>query len=76
VMDEPDFQSGDFDIRYLDRHPDILADAGHDDDTLRAMAVAAALLEEDRRTRRSAARVTGGGEASVSRWKRAAGWRR
>jgi acetyl-CoA carboxylase, biotin carboxylase subunit len=77
VMDEADFQSGDIDIRYLDTHPDLLANAGHDEDTLRAMAVAAALLEEDRRTRRSAARVTGAGEtAGVSRWKRPSGWRR
>lgn len=50
VMDEPDFRSGNYDIRYVEAHPDLLRrDPG--DLARRAAAVAAALLEEAARLR-------------------------
>jgi acetyl-CoA carboxylase biotin carboxylase subunit len=77
VMDEPDFRAGTIDIKYLDKHEDLLA-AQPDEALLRAAALAAALLEEERRNQRGVPRVqasaatgTGGGSA----WRGRGGWR-
>lgn len=48
VMDEPDFHRGDFSIRYIEDHPDLLRDGAADWQT-RAAVVAAVLLEDGRR---------------------------
>jgi acetyl-CoA carboxylase biotin carboxylase subunit len=75
VMDEPDFRAGRLDIRYLDKHDDLLA-AQPDEALLRAAAVAAALLEEERRNQRAVPRVTASTAAAGSAWRgRAGGWR-
>jgi acetyl-CoA carboxylase biotin carboxylase subunit len=51
VMDEPDFRAGDITIRYLERHPDLLAEAG---EWAGEAALVAALLLEHRRGGRGA----------------------
>jgi pyruvate carboxylase len=56
VLAETDFRRGDVDIRYLEKHPEVLT-VGADEESLRAAAVAAALLEEQRRQRESVARI-------------------
>jgi acetyl-CoA carboxylase biotin carboxylase subunit len=71
VLQEADFRSGDFDIRYLAEHEDLM-DRAPDETALKATALAAALLAERERERRSVRRVDGGGR--VSRW-RDMGWR-
>ena len=73
VMDEPEFRAGATDIRYLERHPELLT-PDPDDDTLRAAALAAALLEDERRRKRAATRITRDAGAARSRW-RDTGWR-
>jgi acetyl-CoA carboxylase biotin carboxylase subunit len=67
VMREPDFCAGAFDIRYIDRHPDLLE---HDADPVRERlaALAAALLAERSRSRKVVRRAENGAG-------RAAGWR-
>jgi acetyl-CoA carboxylase biotin carboxylase subunit len=52
VMDEPDFASGDFSIRYLEEHPELLEPDEADEEVL-AAALAAALLEDEHRRRRA-----------------------
>src|SRR5215213_2811101 len=52
VMDEPDFRAGRLDIKYLEKHEQLLA-APPEEDALRMAALAAALLEEERREKRS-----------------------
>ncbi|HSJ07092.1 MAG TPA: acetyl-CoA carboxylase biotin carboxylase subunit [Longimicrobiales bacterium] len=72
VMAEPDFREGNFTIRYLEEHPDILTDAAGDE-FLKLAALSAALLEDETRAMRGATRMrrdSGG----VSRW-RDTGWR-
>jgi acetyl-CoA carboxylase biotin carboxylase subunit len=66
VMDEPDFASGDFSIRYLEEHPELLEPEEADDDVL-AAALAAALLEDEHRRRR-APRIGGAAGRSPSAW--------
>ena len=56
VMAEPDYRAGRFDIRYLETHADLL-NGVHDDQELRAAAVAGALLEAERRSRRAVRRI-------------------
>jgi acetyl-CoA carboxylase biotin carboxylase subunit len=73
VMMEPDFRAGTIDIRYLERHPDILA-ANGDGDADAVAALAAALLEEERRGLRAPARVTAR-QSGRGGW-RDCGWRR
>jgi acetyl-CoA carboxylase, biotin carboxylase subunit len=73
VMDEPDFRSGDFSIRYLEEHEQ-LASAALPVGTLRLAAVAAALLEEESRARRSARRMLPADAGARSAW-RDLGWR-
>jgi acetyl-CoA carboxylase biotin carboxylase subunit len=64
VMAEPDFQAGRLDIRYIEKHPQLLADAG-DEESARLAALAAALLEEEQRGRRSVRRPTVPGAAAA-----------
>ncbi|MGH7475004.1 MAG: acetyl-CoA carboxylase biotin carboxylase subunit [Longimicrobiales bacterium] len=71
VMQEPDFRAGDIDIRYVDRHRELL-DFEPPAETLEAAAVAAALLEEAERQRRSVRRIPPA--PAGSGW-RARGWR-
>ncbi len=72
VMDEADFRSGSFSIRYLEQHPELVAltDSGC---ALRAAAVAAALLEEENRRLHRTLRIGDNGSNAISAW-RAAGW--
>jgi acetyl-CoA carboxylase biotin carboxylase subunit len=69
VMDEPDFVSGTFSIRYLDEHPELLQPDEADEEVV-AAALAAALLEDDVRRRRSP-RIGGSEGAGLSAWQRA-----
>jgi acetyl-CoA carboxylase biotin carboxylase subunit len=79
VLAEPDFRSGDIDIHYLEKHPQVLTPTLPEPE-LRRAALAAALLEDVRRSRGGSARPapSEGGEPSpaksVSRW-RDLGWR-
>ncbi len=75
VMDEPDFRAGKIDIRYLDKHPELLH-GGDSQELLQAAAIAAALLEEESRQRGTVTRSAGSGDggAGTSRW-RDLGWR-
>jgi acetyl-CoA carboxylase biotin carboxylase subunit len=59
VLAEPEFRAGTLDIRYVERHPELLQ-AASDEDTLRAAAIAAALLEAERRNLRAVRRVARG----------------
>ena len=72
VFAEPDFRSGNIDIKYLDKHPD-LANASPDKSLTRMAAIAAALLEEEDRQRRAVRRI-GETEATGSKAWRARGW--
>ncbi|MGK7311108.1 MAG: acetyl-CoA carboxylase biotin carboxylase subunit [Candidatus Longimicrobiales bacterium M2_2A_002] len=72
VLREPDFRAGDIDIKYLDKHPELL-DRNPGEKTLRAAALAAALLAEEERSRRAIRRIDGG-DGRTSRW-RDMGWR-
>ncbi|HUF12103.1 MAG TPA: acetyl-CoA carboxylase biotin carboxylase subunit [Longimicrobiales bacterium] len=74
VMREDDYRAGRIDIRYLDRHPELLAPA-RDAELEQSLALAAALLEEERRQHRRVRRVAepaSGGTRSA--W-RPGGWR-
>ncbi len=70
VMAEEDFRAGRLDIRYVEKHPDLL-EAKDSDAALRAAAVAAALLEDEDRRRRVVRRVETEGTAAAG-----GGWRR
>jgi acetyl-CoA carboxylase biotin carboxylase subunit len=70
VMDERDFQAGDFSIRYLEDHPDLL-DGTEEEDLIRAAAVTAALLEEEERGRLQVRAGPQEGTVGFSAWKRA-----
>jgi acetyl-CoA carboxylase biotin carboxylase subunit len=72
VLKEEDFRAGDLDIRYLEKHPDLL-EGTPDESGVRIAALAAALLAEEDRKRRAVQRLDGGG-AAPSRW-RDRGWR-
>jgi acetyl-CoA carboxylase biotin carboxylase subunit len=76
VMDEPDFRAGRLDIKYLEKHEAQLLAPAHDEETIRAAALAAALLEEERRHSKSVTRVQAGTSAGGSRWRGRAGWGR
>jgi acetyl-CoA carboxylase biotin carboxylase subunit len=69
VMDEPEFRSGDFSIRYLEEHPELL-DGEEPESELVAAEVAAALLEDEHRRTR-APRIGGDGGPVMSAWRRA-----
>ena len=72
VLDEADFRAGRIDIRYLELHEELL-DPEPEEESLRAVAVAAALLAEESRERRSLRRIGEDGPGT-SRW-RDMGWR-
>ncbi len=72
VMDEADFHSGSFSIRYLEQHPELL-ELADSEDALQAAAVAAALLEEEHRRLHRTARIGANGSTAISAW-RAASW--
>jgi len=69
VMEEPDYLSGDFSIRYLDEHAELLEPDEADDEVL-AAALAAALLEDEYRRRR-APRIGADGAHALTAWRRA-----
>jgi acetyl-CoA carboxylase biotin carboxylase subunit len=65
LLDDPSFQSGEFDIQFLDRRPDLLSPP-HDPGLATAIAVAAALAEDDaRRARRPSVADSGGRSSST-----------
>jgi acetyl/propionyl-CoA carboxylase alpha subunit len=68
VMDEADFRSGDFTIRYLEEHPDLL-EPDYPDDQLVPAAIAAAMLEDEHRRRR-APRMRMNSGSPMSAWRR------
>lgn len=70
VMREPDFRRGEFTIRYLEEHPDLLADA-RDDDALRDVAVAAAILEDSRTPATGSLGPSSAPDSGFSAWRRA-----
>jgi acetyl-CoA carboxylase, biotin carboxylase subunit len=72
VLREPDFRAGRLDIRYIDRHPELL-EREPSESTLQTCAVAAALLAEEERRLRAVRRVDTAAAGS-SRW-RDMGWR-
>jgi acetyl-CoA carboxylase biotin carboxylase subunit len=72
VLDEPDFAAGQIDIRYLERHDDLLG-SGTAEESVRAAALAAAMLAEEERQRSAVPRIDRDG-AGASRW-RDTGWR-
>ncbi len=78
VMAEEDFRAGRLSIRYLEEHAD-LVDGEHDEDGLRAAAVAAALLEEEDLRRHRSPRIGAadgagnGAHGAMSAWRRS-GW--
>jgi acetyl-CoA carboxylase biotin carboxylase subunit len=68
IMDEPDFRSGDFSIRYLEEHPELL-ERNDDEKIVQAAAIAAALLEDEHRRYR-APRIGDSGPQAISAWRR------
>lgn len=74
VMEEPDFRAGRVDIRYLEKHPELMTGEAPDD-LVRVAALAAAFLEEEERQRRAVRRIGGEAPAVASGWRRR-GWRR
>ncbi len=72
VFSEPDFRAGNIDIRYLDKHPQLL-NAEPSAELARTAAVVAALLEEEDRKRRAVRRI-GETETTGSKSWRTRGW--
>ncbi|MBT8397956.1 MAG: acetyl-CoA carboxylase biotin carboxylase subunit [Gemmatimonadetes bacterium] len=70
VMDEEDFQSGNLSIRYLEDHPDLVAES-EEPVVVKAAAVAAELLQEKERNRVKIQTIRAGGDGGFSAWKRA-----
>ena len=73
VFEEADFIAGDIDIRYVERHPDVVTREG-DEKALRALAVAAALLEDGQRMRTRVHRAAAPASSGADGWRRT-GWR-
>jgi acetyl-CoA carboxylase, biotin carboxylase subunit len=73
VLEEIDFREGRLDIRYIERHPELLQ-RDPSDAQLRSCAVVAGLLAEEERQRRSVQRTHTPGTSPPSRW-RDTGWR-
>ncbi|MCY1069619.1 acetyl-CoA carboxylase biotin carboxylase subunit [Nannocystis sp. RBIL2] len=71
-LDEPDFLAGDFSTRYIDKHPDLVAEHVPSEADARAIAAAAAVRAAESLSRGAS---TQGGEADVSAWRRSARWR-
>ena len=72
VFGEKDFRAGNIDIKYLEKHPELLT-AQPDEKLTRMAAVAAALLEEEDRQRRAVRRI-GETEATGSKAWRTRDW--
>ena len=76
VLDEADFKAGEISVRYLDRHPELVA-TGDGDWQARAAAVAATLLEHRTRVRGGELTLTPGpadqGTGDISEWRRRLG---
>lgn len=76
VLDEADFKAGDISVRYLDRHPALVA-TGDGDWQARAAAVAATLLEHGTRVRGGGLTLAPGpadqGTGDISEWRRRLG---
>ncbi len=72
VLKEADFRRGDIDIRYLDKHPELLKPEPPED-VARVAAVVAALLEEEDRQRRAVRRI-GETETTAAQGWRSRGW--
>jgi acetyl/propionyl-CoA carboxylase alpha subunit len=70
LLADPEFQRGDIDIQFLDRHPNLLAPAKSSDRML-DLAVAAALAEDEARRSRRPANASAE-PASPSEWARQA----
>ncbi len=68
VMEEEDFRAGEFTIRYLDEHPELVRDELSDEE-LEAAALAAALLEEEERSRHRTPRIGEGKGSEMSAWR-------
>jgi acetyl-CoA carboxylase, biotin carboxylase subunit len=73
VLEEPDFQAGRIDVKYLERHPQLLEPAAAPEQGARA-ALAAALLEDHVRQRRAGGRIGQAASEGGSRWRDMA-WR-
>ncbi|HET9439298.1 MAG TPA: acetyl-CoA carboxylase biotin carboxylase subunit [Longimicrobiales bacterium] len=72
VLGEEDFREGNIDIRYLDKHPELMRGEPAEA-TARVAAVVAALLEEEDRQRRAVRRI-GETESTTSQAWRTRGW--
>jgi acetyl-CoA carboxylase biotin carboxylase subunit len=68
VLSEPDFRTGDFDIRYIEKHPQLQSDSAPEP-VLRAAALAVALSEDRSRKRRAVRRTDGMRSRSASGWR-------
>ena len=64
LLEDPSFQTGEFDIQFLDRRTDLLSPP-HDPELATAIAVAAALAEDDARRARQPTVADGGGSSSA-----------
>ncbi|MFW6078636.1 MAG: acetyl-CoA carboxylase biotin carboxylase subunit, partial [Gemmatimonadota bacterium] len=73
VMREPDFRAGEIDIKYLEKHPELLTE-GASEEELRTVALAAALLEHERRQKRAVRRIEPTAANGRGGW-RGRGWR-
>ncbi|HEY0303729.1 MAG TPA: ATP-grasp domain-containing protein, partial [Longimicrobiales bacterium] len=72
VLREADFRKGNIDIKYLDKHPEVL-NAAPNETMAKVAAVAAALLEEEDRQRRAVRRIGETESTGTKNW-RATGW--
>jgi acetyl-CoA carboxylase biotin carboxylase subunit len=72
VLREADFRKGNIDIKYLDKHPEVL-NAAPNETMAKVAAVAAALLEEEDRQRRAVRRIGETESTGTKSW-RATGW--
>jgi acetyl-CoA carboxylase, biotin carboxylase subunit len=73
VLAERDFRDGNIDIKYLDKHPELLQ-SDPSDETARVAAIVAALLEEEDRQRRAVRRIGETQAAGIKEGWRARGW--
>lgn len=70
VMEEDDFEKGEYTIAYVEEHPELLQPS---EDEVRLVALAAALLEHGGGGRVGATRINGTDGRGLSAW-RASGW--
>jgi acetyl-CoA carboxylase biotin carboxylase subunit len=73
VLREQDFRAGNIDIKYLDKHPELL-NAEPNEVIARIAAVAAALLEEEARQRRAVRRIGETESTNAEKSWRGRGW--